>query len=303
MSEPKKQHYVPQTYLKNFAIGKKNNSLYVLSKNPRKIYSSQVENTAAERDFYTLENLKNKYIWENTYARCIEPSFGALLKQIRKYCENALVQNNCTVISEEEKALLSVNIVIQMLRGKQTRKYERKLHDNLLPSVFLKAQSHFPTIDESIVKKTFEKFSTDENYFKEISMLTVFNEERLIKFSNILMQYSFMFFRIKGITPFITSDNPVMLVNSITQNATPFSNGLSKNTTVLYFPISPYLLLCAFHPEFGFGKLNSRDCTLEMLDDDKEKKFIDNYNRKQLEQCCNYLYSNTKDILKHLLYQ
>lgn len=68
MREPKKQHYVPQTYLKNFATGKKNKSLYVLSASPRKIYSSQVEDTAAERNFYTVKRLKNKYIWENTYA-------------------------------------------------------------------------------------------------------------------------------------------------------------------------------------------------------------------------------------------
>ena len=216
MSEPKKQHYVPQTYLKNFATGKKNNSLYVLSARPRKIYSSQVEDTAAERNFYTVEKLKNKYIWENTYAQHIEPSFGRLLKQIRQYCENVLVQNNSNVISKEQKALLSINIVIQMLRGKQTRKYERNLYDELLPSAFLDAKSHFPALEESVVEKTFEKFSTDDNYFKEISMQTIFNEESIIKFSNLLMQYSFIFHRIKGDTPFVTSDNPVMLVNSIT---------------------------------------------------------------------------------------
>ena len=143
MSEPKKQHYVPQTYLKNFATGKKNNSLYVLSASPRKIYSSQVEDTAAERNFYAVEKLKNKYIWENTYAQHIEPSFGTLLKQIRKYCENALVQNNSTVISKEQKELLSINIVIQMLRGKQARKYQRKLYDKLIPSAFLDAQTYY----------------------------------------------------------------------------------------------------------------------------------------------------------------
>ena len=266
MSEPKKQHYVPQTYLKNFATGKKNKSLFVLSASPQKIYSSQVENSAAERDFYTVERLENKYFWENTYAQYVEPSFGSLLKQIRQNCENALVQNNATVISEEQKALLSINIIIQMLRGKQTRKYERKLYDKLLPSVFLDAKSHFPTLEKSVVKRAFEKFSTDDNYFKEISMQTVFNNERIIKFSNFLTQYSFVFYRVKGDIPFVTSDNPVMFVNSITGNAVPFANGLIKNSTIVYFPISPRLLLGAFHPEFAFGTLNSRDCSLKILD-------------------------------------
>lgn len=301
MSEPKKQHYVPQTYLKNFATGKKNNSLYVFSASPRKIYSSQVEDTATERNFYTVERSKNKYIWENTYAQYIEPTFGTLLKQIRKYCENALVQSNSTVISKEQKELLSKNIVIQMLRGKQTRKYERNLYDELLPSVFGDAKDRFPGLDEHMLEKSFKKFSTDDNYFKEISMRANFNKESIIKFSNVLLQYSFVFYRITGSTPFVTSDNPVILINSITQNATPFVNGLSKNTTIVYFPISPCLLLSAFHPEFGFGALNSRNCTLEILDDCKEKEFIDTYNKKQFEQCYNYLYSQSKAVLEKII--
>ena len=301
MSEPKKQHYVPQTYLKNFAKGKKNASLYVLSSSPQKIYSSKIENAAAERDFYTVEKLENKYFWENMYAQYVEPSFGTLLKQIRKNCENALVQNNATIISREQKALLSINIVIQMLRGKQTRQYERKLYDKLLPSVFLHAQNHFPTLEDNVVKRAFKKFGTDDNYFKEISMQTVFNNERIIKFSNLLTQYSFIFYRVKGDIPFVTSDNPVMFVNSITGNAAPFANGLSENSTIVYFPIYPSLLPGAFHPKFTFGTLNSRDCSLEILDDYKEKRFIDTYNKKQLEQCHDYLYSNSNETLINLL--
>jgi hypothetical protein len=300
MSEPKKQHYVPQTYLKNFATGKKNNSLYVLSASPRKIYSSQVEDTAAERNFYTVEKLKNKYIWENTYAQHIEPSFGTLLKQIRKYCENALVQNNFTVISQGQKELLSINIVIQMLRGKQARKYQRKLYDKSLPPAFLDAQTHYQNLEEIDIERTFEKFNNDDNYFKDIAMQTVFNKDTIIKISNVLFRYSFIFFRTKGLIPFVTSDNPVMFINSITQNATPFANGLNKNTTIVYFPISPCLLLSAFHPDFGFGNLNCQDCTLEILDDYKEKKFINTYNKKQFEQCYNYIYSNSKKTLQNL---
>lgn len=188
-----------------------------------------------------------------------------------------------------------------MLRGKQTRKYERNMYYKLLPSVFLDAKNYFPELEEDIVEKSFKKFITDDNYFKEISMRANFNEESIIKFSNMLMQYSFVFYRIRGSTPFVTSDNPVMLINSITQNATPFANGLSKNTTIVYFPISPCLFLSAFHPEFGFGALNSRDCTLEILDDGKEKAFIDTYNKKQFEQCYNYLYSRSKAVLERII--
>ncbi len=300
MNEPKKQHYVPQTYLNNFAGGKKGTSLYVFSKSAKKIYPAQVEDTASQRHFYTLENRQDKYMWENIYARKVEPILGQLLKKIRQNCENHLVQNHATVITKDEKASLVYNIIFQQLRGIQTRKYEKDLYNKLLPSVFSDSKKHFYMLEKSVIEESFKKFSTDENYFKEISMQTAFNEKLVEKLFNILIQYSFVFFRSDDIS-FITSDNPVMITNSITKNVTPFANGLINNTTIIYFPISPSLLLGAFHPEFAFGGINNSDCCVNFLSHKNEKGFINFYNKKQLEQCYNYLYSKSYETLNNLV--
>ena len=117
MSNPRKQHYVPQLYLKNFAYGSsKTPKLYVLSVDQGKIFPASVCDTAAERDFYTVDSVGNKYMWECHYAERIEPMLDDLSKSLRRGCENVLIQNHVSVISPEEKVRLALSIMFQLLR-------------------------------------------------------------------------------------------------------------------------------------------------------------------------------------------
>ena len=51
--EPKAQHYVPQVYLRNFAIQRKNEFyIYCFDKVTRKIFKSNVKNVAHQTGFY-----------------------------------------------------------------------------------------------------------------------------------------------------------------------------------------------------------------------------------------------------------
>ncbi len=68
-----------------------------------------------------------------------------------------------------------------------------------------------------------------------------------------------------------------------------------------FFPIPPKLLLGVYHPNFSSKLLNDKDCSMEIQKIETKKKFIDTHNKKQLEQCDNYLSSNTKEILENLL--
>lgn len=268
MSEPKKQHYVPQTYLKNFS---------------------------------TIEHLKDKYIWENIYAKHVEPSLGELLHRVRFNCENKLIQNNATVITEEQKILLSINIVIQMFRGKHARIYEKKLYNELFPEIFSDAKKRFPEMNENVEQRLFQKYSTDDNYFKAISMKIKFDDKRMKNLSEILVRRNFVFYRINGhASSFVTSDNPVIFMDLVTQNVKPFSNGLINPTTIVYFPISPKLLLTVYHPNVFWGCLNNMDCSLQIIDSLCDKNFIDTCNIKRFEHCDKYVYANSKDVLENI---
>ncbi len=98
-------------------------------------------------------------------------------------------------------------------------------------------------------------------------------------------EHSF-FIKITGVNSFVTNNNPVMLIDSTTHDATPFRNGM-VNVSTLNYPLSPKLLLGAYHPATFLDSLNERDCCIELLDGTKEQRFILTQNRKQKSQCYN----------------
>ena len=131
-------------------------------------------------------------------------------------------------------------------------------------------------------------------------MQTIFRQESIEKFVTILVQRDFVIYKIAGDYNFVTSDNPVVLMDIDSHDVTPFRNGLANSKTLIYYPISPKLLLGAYHPGLYFGALGQMDCCIEILDGNKEKQFIHTQNKKQREQS-NYIYAQSKETLETLL--
>jgi len=267
-----------------------------MDKSNRRIFSTGVRAIAAENNFYTLEKLEDPYFGEQTYASSIEPLMGKLLsKIISQTC--ILVQNGATVISPSEKAQLAVIMVMQLLRGKQSREYMQKLYADYLPEAIEKAQNLFgPFSNEQ--NKLVDVFARDVYYFKRTAMDVTLDWDRIAKYAGILCSRAFLFYRIQGNEEFITSDNPVMSINSITNNARPFANGLIRPTTMIYYPISPKLLLCAVHPSTYLGALSDQDRRLVNLDASKEIGFISAINQKQISQCYQHAFSQSVGVMK-----
>lgn len=296
MSEPKKQHYVPQLYLRNFSSEINTEKIYVKSNRTSKIYLANISDTAAQRNFYTVNKYEDKYIWEKHFASKIEPMLSTITKTIRSKAENALIQNGTCILSGEEKEKLALSIMFQFLRGTNTRSYEKKLYNDNLPIAFAKAKERFSPLNDEQIEKL-KQFENNDDYFKDIAISTIFNEKSLVKYINHLLTKSFLIYRIIGDELFITSDNPVVLLNSITLEATPFKNGLENESTVVLYPISPKTLVVAYHPAKFFGALKRMDCCISFIESKKEKSFIHTANKAQKHSCDNYLYSNSKEYL------
>ena len=54
----------------------------------------------------------------------------------------------------------------------------------------------------------------------------------------------------------------------------PFSNKLEQNNTVVYFPISPKLIVSAYDPSQYWGTISKYDEKLIFLASSKEQSFI-----------------------------
>lgn len=245
-----------------------------------------------------MDGLEDRYCWEKAYAKGIEPMMSILLPKIISRV-NILVSTGHRIMDEEEKSQLALMMVIQLLRGKQSRAYEKKLYNELLPSTIEKARKKFrPLTDDQ--QKCLDTFDTDSQFFKQISMELTWDIERLTLYTNTLVWHKFVFYHICGDMEFVTSDNPVMFINSNTANARPFANGLLRETTLIYYPLSPQLLLCAIHPNAYFQFFSDKDGCLCHLDANKEENFIISINRKQCAQCHNQVFALSQTTLEKI---
>ena len=297
-SEPKKQHYVPQVYLEHFAVKKSENAsiIQVYSKKQQKAYVREIGDVAEEKHFYTIEKAENKYEWETFYSKKVEPMMGTLWRRIRAKCENALVMDGSIVLTNEDRRELALSITYQLLRGKQARIWQEEKFAELLPSVIEQVKEKFPSRVDSIDQHAIT-IQNDSSYFKSIAIDVNTNPQRVALYANELLSHAFVVYRINGNAMFITSDNPVMFVDSITHNARPFTNGMTEPRTLIYYPISPKLMLCLYHPQFYFHALSVMDNRLRILDAKKESSFIQSCNRMQQQQCYDYTFAPSREPL------
>ena len=222
-----------------------------------------------------------------------------VLTNIRQKCENILIQNHSIILSPEEKFHLALSIVFQMLRGTNMRKYAKQRYDELLPLVVDKARIHFSPMNHA--KETLiQSFTENDKYFKDILMKIIFSQERVSMYLKFIMMRSFIFFRIQSEQSFVTSDNPVVLIDIFTGEAAPFSNGIALPSTAIYYPISSKLLLGAYHPDTFINAFRNMDSSIVIIKGIKERRFIDLHNKKQKEHCSGYIYAQSKEVLEYL---
>ncbi len=301
MSEPRKQHYVPQTYLRRFTIpNQKSHKVFTLHKDKNKILLTSIRDTAAERHFYTMESTDDKYQWENAYAEVIEPILDDVLTSIITQSNSVLLRNNSSILNDELKLQLSISIISQLLRGKHSRDYQNNIYKKVAPSIvqeLRKLDVQFDASKERIINDILE----GSKYFKDISFDVTFRQDSIEKYINILLRKNFVIYRITGEAEFITSDNPVMFMNSISLGVKPFSNGLSGDSTVVFFPISPRLLVAIYSSNYLFGGVSNYDGKVLFIDSLKDSGFIKNHNVKQFEQSFNQVYAKDKKDLEGFL--
>ena len=261
------------------------------------MFPAEIKNIAAEKDFYTVNSIDEKYYWENYYATKVEPELGALLKKIRQACENVLIQNNSVIISQDEKVILSIHLMLQLFRGQKARKYMSNYYYEHLPELLSNIKHHFILSEKC--NNYLDGFN-GEFYFKETAMGSALNIDNLKICVESLMQYSFLFCVSKKEKCFLTSDSPVNFVNSRTNKCVLFKEGLRNNTTFIYFPISSNIILIAINPTHLFN-LHIKDCSVELIEAADNQRFITNCNRIQLEGSCDFLYSENIELIKTVL--
>ncbi len=297
MNEPKRQHYVPQVYLNKFTFSeRKPYKICALNKSKEEIIPVCIKDIAAENNFYTTKIFEDKYAAEKHYAKEIEPMLSRVLSKICSKCKNALVQDGAVVLDYKTKEELVLSITFQFLRGKQCREYSRKIYDLNAPNIIEKAKQKF------MINEVPESIYSDD-FFKYISISSAFNANQIEKYANILYCRAMIIIKItdNDNAEFITSDNPVMVMDAETLDSQPFRHGLLQPQTVVSYPISPKLLIVMYHPDYCLGKLKNFDRKITLINGQGDAQLINTYNKKQYEQSYNWTFAKSSFALENLI--
>ena len=274
MADAKRQHYVPQCYLRNFATNE--GKINVYDKEKMEVRTNQdILNIAMNNRFYDtnlfdiykkagldeqehikkeLEELlgtKNieealkdldscQYIEKKFFSERVEVFFDLLLKSIIKKSNNLSEWyiKNCFALSKNEKELLSFFIAIQIIRTKSFRDNIGSVLEQLCEAMVSKWQM---SKKDDLPKNAFE-VTVDKESVKLQHNGIVLDPEMALGFAKVLSNHIWIIYINKTNTPFYTSDNPVVKIPHKHDDFYSYE-GLNSEGIEILFPISTNLLL------------------------------------------------------------
>lgn len=256
----KRQHYVPQFYLKNFTI------------NGRKI---QAYNLATKK--FSIVNCSEICSRDYFYGQmpAMERSFSGLESECSRIMSNIIKENNLSKITVHDYCILLFLISFQYARTlklkKEVEQYFNELSNNIFRSIIdgknLRIVVNGP-IHAFAIKSIMER---GPYLIKDLTPILFVNFTK---------------------RDFITSDNPIVLYNSFFNNPEGHflyppsgTNGLQSPGLQIFWPLDTKHMLVLYDKEFYNFKVASNECAKIYLEKD-----IDALNSMQFFNCSDNIF-------------
>jgi hypothetical protein len=229
MSEPIKQHFIPQFLLKGFAHGKKNKAkLWTFDKKTGRTYPSSVKDSAHENQFYKAKNYLGNEVEAEQLTQHVDSMGSAVIRDI--------ISKEELPLSTKELVDTSYFVAAQMFRVPAIRNEMEAMRQTII-------SKWGPNISDGNDKRTVGEYSPEDTKFSSIVFL-----REVPKYAKILQEKAWFLWRAPIGSAYILSDNPVVRHNHIDYR--PRGNlGLTQEGIEVYFPISPHLVLSFVCPK------------------------------------------------------
>lgn len=223
--ETKRQHFVPQTYLRKFSVERKEDQYQIFAapkENIEKIFQASTANVCVHKDLYTLpgETEEERMLIEKFYGDSYESEYNKMYE--------ILTDDNVREISEADNKFIISSVITMFFRT--TRLMSE--HNDLMYRVFERlsqlceqtGKDYFMFENEKIMLngRTAEQLLLDHK--KESRVPQVITQlEVALKLIQIRRNDSIQVIKIQqNGAEFITSDNPVTLSNFESRHIAPF---------------------------------------------------------------------------------
>lgn len=236
MAEKKVQHYVPQSYLRGFSSDKKNIGYYDFNSDTLKP-NKGIKNLAQISYFYT----KDLSLEDNL----------SVVEGIFERNRNSIKEDPYKYLTLYEREVLYQDMFLQMVRVPQMEDMYNEMVNAHAHRIWKHAQ-------DPLVRENADNFDAKvENAIIPAMMIAC---------ENLCLCYDLKAKLLinKTDVPFITSDNPVCLNNSLFERDGVSSFGWGSTGLQIYYPLSPTLAVFYYDDKVykvGYRKRNYVDLT------------------------------------------
>lgn len=251
--EHEKHHYIPVSYLKQFAY-EKDSIIHVYDKIGKKSYSKNIKDICCEKNFYSLTNdyldlqndtsLNPLSIEMNYFAESIEDGYNKVLKWIGSEATNRFKTDyHYLGLVDESKLLIAKYITIQYLRTPYIRDAvvaeEIRIGEKMI-RLFkegLANERKTPSISKQSIDFDIDSVSCH-------AINTYLDSDYVSRIANHLAKsYWHFYYSPRG--DFYSSDNPIIIMHQYNNEMTK-DYGLTDYGAEISFPINPCLLLTIY---------------------------------------------------------
>lgn len=190
-STPKKQHYVPQFLLRNFAV-ENTEKLFTFNKQQDRVFPTTVRDSASENGFYNIEVSEKKYT--------LEYKLGNLESLASQVISKICLSESLADLEDDDHQILCFFAANLLLRVKKQRVFTSQLNAEM---------ANFAR-KLGIEPNTFANFKELTKEDVELQHVNFLNKE-LLTFANKFGDKAVGLLRAPDNNSFIISDNPVVM--------------------------------------------------------------------------------------------
>lgn len=235
--EVKKQHLVPQNYLKRFTS--KAGHLRIFDKFGLKRYGCQVKDAAEMNRFY---DLPEDILPEGCYndKQIIERGLGHYEGLFAKHLAELIPTFEQQAINAEQRMAISMYMAIQLSRTRESRQMITEMTKRFTQATINNlVKRNFPDADE----KLYPVAAFTDEYWREMQGMLMFDLDHHKKLSMTLFHHTWQLGINRTASPFYTSDHPVALYLPERYRSNNV-RGIGSFGIQIAFPITPtYIIL------------------------------------------------------------
>ena len=244
------QHIVPKRYLDRF--GRKDGKRTIIgtrivNKGNVKFFEDSTANVGYIKNYYDVTDKTDSKYWEHYFANEIDTLCGQPMDNI--ITQVTLSQKNATVLSDQDKVVLSKIIVAQLMRVPENIDYVKNV---LYPRVSAQVKEDLiSAMPPDFVEKYMEQImSTEfsEQEQKELMFNHSFEPANFDRYCDVLQAGVWVVYvnMHRDTMPFLTSDNPVLVEGIGSKDTGMFPNGIGNATTCIFYPLSPGIAVAIY---------------------------------------------------------